>query len=89
MTIPYMCAFVGAERWPNQCSLRFVNGDRFHDRDEIFVGSLGPGEQTNISVNVTSPISARIIRSQWRLFTSMGAPFGGKQKNDVSADDDY
>ena len=72
----------GAERWPNNCSLRFVNGDRLQDRDEIFVGSLLPGEQTNISVNITSPISPRIIRSQWRLFTSTGVPFGGKSKEE-------
>ncbi|CAF0912524.1 unnamed protein product [Adineta steineri] len=66
----------GTERWPNNCSLRFVNGDRLHDRDEIYVSSLAPGEQTNISINVTSPTGARMIRSQWRLFTPAGVPFG-------------
>ncbi|CAF3506009.1 unnamed protein product [Rotaria sp. Silwood1] len=66
----------GTERWPNNCSLRFVNGDRLQDRDEIYVSSLAPGEQTNISVNITSPNVSRIIRSQWRLFTSAGVPFG-------------
>jgi hypothetical protein len=68
---------IGTERWPSNCSLRFVNGDRLHDRDEVYVGSLAPGEQTNISANITSPNGSRIIRSQWRLFTSAGAPFGG------------
>jgi len=66
----------GAEPWPNNCSLRFVNGDRLQDRDEIYVGSLAPGEQTNISVDITSPSISKIIRSQWRLFTSAGVPFG-------------
>ncbi|CAF4607528.1 unnamed protein product, partial [Rotaria sp. Silwood2] len=66
----------GTERWPNNCSLRFVNGDRLQDRDEIYVSSLAPGEQTNISVNITSPNVSRIIRSQWRLFTSASVPFG-------------
>jgi len=66
----------GAERWPSNCSLRFVNGDRLQDRDEIYVSSLASGEQTNISVDITSPSVPRIIRSQWRLFTSAGVPFG-------------
>ncbi|UJR09112.1 hypothetical protein I4U23_013359 [Adineta vaga] len=66
----------GTERWPSGCSLRFVNGDRFHERDEVYVGSLSPGEQTNISAHITSPNGTRIIRSQWRLFTSAGVPFG-------------
>ncbi|CAF3935279.1 unnamed protein product [Rotaria sordida] len=66
----------GNERWPNNCSLRFVNGDRLQDQDEIYVNSLAPGEQTNISVNITSSNVLRIIRSQWRLFTSAGVPFG-------------
>ncbi|CAF0951321.1 unnamed protein product [Adineta ricciae] len=66
----------GSEPWPTNCSLRFVNGDRLQDRDEIYVGSLAPGEQTNISVDITSPFTPKIIRSQWRLFTSAGVPFG-------------
>ncbi|CAF1223587.1 unnamed protein product [Rotaria sordida] len=66
----------GNERWPNNCSLRFVNGDRLQDQDEVYVNSLAPGEQTNISVNITSSNVLRIIRSQWRLFTSAGVPFG-------------
>ncbi len=70
---------LGAERWPSNCSLRFVNGDRLQDRDEIYVGSLSPGEQTNISVDITSPTVSRIVRSQWRLFTSTGVPFGGRR----------
>ncbi|CAF0909235.1 unnamed protein product [Adineta ricciae] len=66
----------GTERWPSNCSLRFVNGDRFQERDEVYVSSLAPGEQTNISVHITSPSGSRIIRSQWRLFTAAGVPFG-------------
>jgi hypothetical protein len=73
-----MKKIIGSERWPSNCSLRFVNGDRLQDRDEIYVGSLAPGEQTNISVDITSPAVSKIIRSQWRLFTSAGVPFGGK-----------
>lgn len=69
----------GHERWPNNCLLKFINGDRLQTRDEIFVGSLLPGEQTNISVNLVSPSTPRIIRSQWRLFTSTGVPFGGRE----------
>lgn len=66
----------GNEPWPNNCSLRFVNGDRLQDRDEVYVGSLAPGEQTNVSVNIRSPNISKIIRSQWRLFTPSGVPFG-------------
>ncbi|CAF0947835.1 unnamed protein product [Rotaria sordida] len=66
----------GNEPWPSNCSLRFVNGDRLQDRDEIYVGSLAPAEQANISVDITSPAVSKIIRSQWRLFTSAGVPFG-------------
>jgi hypothetical protein len=68
----------GAERWPSNSSLRFVNGDRLQDRDEVYVGSLLPGQQANISVDIISPSVSRIIRSQWRLFTSTGVPFGGR-----------
>ena len=73
------CFSLGSERWPSNCSLRFVNGDRLQDRDEVYVGSLSPNEQTNISVDITSPTIPRIIRSQWRLFTPTGIPFGGKE----------
>jgi len=66
----------GMERWPNNCSLRFVNGDRLQDRDEIYINSLESGEQANISVHIISPTIPRIIRSQWRLFTPNGIPFG-------------
>lgn len=66
----------GQEAWPRNCSLRFVNGDRLQDRDEIYVGSLRPNEQINISAEITSPAIPRIIKSQWRLFTSAGVPFG-------------
>ena len=68
----------GQELWPKGCSLRFVNGDRLQDRDEIYVHSLAPGEQTNVSVNIRSPNISKIVRSQWRLFTSNGVPFGGE-----------
>lgn len=68
----------GHERWPNNCLLKFINGDRLQTRDEIYVGSLLPGEQTNISVDLISPSTPRIIRSQWRLFTPTGVPFGGR-----------
>ncbi len=44
----------------------------------MYVGSLAPGEQANISVDITSPAMPKIIKSQWRLFTSAGVPFGGK-----------
>jgi len=66
----------GSEPWPNNCSLRFVNGDRLQDRDEVYVSSLAPGEQINVSVDITSPNVTQIIRSQWRLFTPAGVPFG-------------
>jgi len=74
----FLISFSGSEPWPSNCSLRFVNGDRLQDRDEIYVGSLAPSEQANISVDITSPAVSKIIRSQWRLFTSAGVPFGGK-----------
>lgn len=68
----------GQEPWPSNCSLRFVNGDRLQDRDEIYVGSLAPCEQTNVSVDITSPAMSKIVRSQWRLFSPAGVPFGGE-----------
>ena len=71
---------LGNEAWPNHCSLRFVNGDRLQDRDEIFVGSLAPHEQRNVSVDLTSPSGTRMVRSQWRLFTPAGLPFGGTKR---------
>ena len=77
-TIDFLSSPPGQEAWPRNCSLRFVNGDRLQDRDEIYVGSLQPNEQTNISADITSPTIPRIIKSQWRLFTSAGVPFGGK-----------
>lgn len=67
----------GNEPWPSSCSLRFVNGDRLQDRDEIFLGCLPPKEHCEISVDLKTPSTGRIIRSQWRLFTPTGIPFGG------------
>lgn len=66
----------GNEPWPSSCSLRFVNGDRLQDRDEIFLGCLPPKEHCEISVDLKTPSTGRIIRSQWRLFTPTGIPFG-------------
>ncbi|CAF0915216.1 unnamed protein product [Didymodactylos carnosus] len=66
----------GSEPWPSSCVLKFVNGDRLQERDETYVGSLAPSQQTNVSIDMTSPIGPGMYKSQWRLFTSAGVPFG-------------
>jgi len=65
----------GSESWPS-CALKFVNGDRLQERDEAYVGSLEPGQQMNVSIEMKSPSTTGIYKSQWRLFTSAGIPFG-------------
>ncbi|CAF1156708.1 unnamed protein product [Didymodactylos carnosus] len=66
----------GSEPWPSSCVLKFVNGDRLQERDETYVGLLAPNQQTNVSIDMTSPVIPGIYKSQWRLFTPAGVPFG-------------
>ena len=41
--------------------------------------TLGPGEEANVSVSLTSPNTAGFFQSQWKMFTSTGAMCGGEE----------
>lgn len=66
----------GDERWPVDCSLRFVAGELFGPNDSIVVNSLMPGETADISIDMLSPSETGLHQGQWRMSTANGLFFG-------------
>ena len=71
----------GEECWPPGCCLRFVGGEQFGHRDRIMSEALQPGQVTDISVEMVSPVSTGIYEGQWRMSTTTGLFFGGETFN--------
>lgn len=66
----------GDEVWPNGCYLKCTSN---YNQPDTPVNSLQPGEETVISVTLTSPDFSQSFQTKWRLCTSYGTYFGGKE----------
>ncbi|CAG2116080.1 unnamed protein product, partial [Medioppia subpectinata] len=62
----------GTEPWPIGCHLRFMAGDQMCHSERVLVDPLGPGDQTDISVDMISPQKSGSYTSQWRMSTPTG-----------------
>lgn len=67
----------GEDSWPSGCCLKFYYGDQMTHVDRVMSGSLGPGQMTDISVDMVSPSKTGIYQGQWRMITPSGSYFGG------------
>jgi Ig-like domain from next to BRCA1 gene len=67
----------GDDRWPDGCYLAFTGGVNLASQASVPVMPLNPGETTDISVDMSSPIEPGMYESKWRMATSYGAFFGG------------
>lgn len=73
---------IGVKRWPYGCQLRLVNSNMTNQRTSISfeppvsVSSLNPNEESDISIELTSPEQCGIYQSQYRVFTPNSTPFG-------------
>ena len=70
----------GDEAWPNGCYLKCTSNYNESDKP---INSLQPGEETVISVTLTSPNHAISFQTKWRLCTSYGSFFGGNFKRNA------
>ena len=70
-------AVLGPDPWPPGCCLHFLAGVQFGTIDRVMVDALQPGEQMNISINMTSPAGLGIHQGQWRMQSPAGMYFGG------------
>nr|CAG4641173.1 EOG090X0CQ9 [Eulimnadia texana] len=66
----------GEERWPDGCQLIFTGGSKLSIVDRVPAPSLGPGEVSDLSVDMKSPEAAGIYQGKWRMMTSNGSYFG-------------
>lgn len=66
----------GDEAWPNGCYLKCTSN---YNQPDTPVNSLQPGEETVISVTLTSPDLSQSFQTKWRLCTSYGTYFGGER----------
>lgn len=67
----------GEERWPEDCSLRLTYGERLgSESDRVPVAALGPGMETDVSIEFTSPERIDTYYSNWRMCTGAGSYFG-------------
>jgi len=55
-----------------------VSGQQFGPHGSVSVDMLKPGEMTDVSVEMTSPLETGIHQGQWRMSTAAGLYFGGK-----------
>jgi len=71
---------IGNKRWPYGCQLKLVNSNLTRAptayESTIQVNALMPGEESDISIELSSPDQCGIYQSQYRLFTGNNVPFG-------------
>lgn len=68
----------GAESWPPGVSLKYIGGDQFGHVNAVMVKSLEPQEVSDVSVQMRSPTAPGMYQGQWRMCTSTGLFYGGR-----------
>ena len=67
----------GNTAWPADTRLVFESGEAMTDSTEVPVGEVAPGDEVDISVEMTAPDQDAVIRSRWALQSDQGAFRGG------------
>ena len=79
------CSFVktwrvannGDDKWPEGCYIAFTGGVNLSPQATVSAVALGPGEFTDLSVEMSSPSQPGMYESKWRMATPYGSYFGG------------
>uniref|UniRef100_A0A1I8A3I7 N_BRCA1_IG domain-containing protein n=1 Tax=Steinernema glaseri TaxID=37863 RepID=A0A1I8A3I7_9BILA len=66
----------GAEPWPEDCFISFMEGSQLAERSRHPVPSLQARQMGDVSVEMVSPPEKGIYQSRWQLNTAAGIPFG-------------
>ncbi len=66
----------GTCTWNTNYKLAFVSGDAMSGTNTAMTGSVAPGQQTNISVNLTAPAQSGSFKGYWRMTNANGVSFG-------------
>lgn len=75
----WLCT-TGAESWPPGVSLKYIGGDQFGHVNAVMVKSLEPQEVSDVSVQMRSPTAPGMYQGQWRMCTSTGLFYGGRNQ---------
>ncbi|MGC9400001.1 MAG: NBR1-Ig-like domain-containing protein [Anaerolineae bacterium] len=57
----------GEQAWPADTALIFVVGEQLAGANKVEVGEVAPGEEVDISVEMTAPNEDGVYKSQWAL----------------------
>ncbi|MEN6479795.1 MAG: NBR1-Ig-like domain-containing protein [Anaerolineales bacterium] len=75
----------GSVAWPKDTALVFDSGQNLAATSTIEVGAVEPGEQVDISVDMTTPDKDAVIKSVWRLQSAAGSFRGGSMYVQIRA----
>lgn len=68
----------GTEDWPEGVCLNMTGGEQMGECTRVPVPCVPATETIEISVDLISPHCAGVYQSKWRMMTSNGSYFGGK-----------
>nr|CAG4645088.1 EOG090X0CQ9 [Leptodora kindtii] len=66
----------GDDKWPEGCYIAFTGGVNLSPQATVSAVALGPGEFTDLSVEMSSPSQPGMYESKWRMATPYGSYFG-------------
>jgi len=66
----------GVEGWPVGCCVRFFSGAQMTNIDRIFLDPLQAGGSTQVTIELTCPLSAGQFNGQWKMSLPNGTYFG-------------
>lgn len=67
----------GKEAWPEGVCLQYIGGVQMGVCTRVPIPSLGPGEVTEVSVDLQSPPHCGTFQSKWRLMVKSTETFFG------------
>jgi hypothetical protein len=73
----------GTCTWNNAYAMVFAKGNQMGGPDSVpFPGSVAPGRTVDISVNLTAPGTAGVVKGNWTLRNAAGKTFGITNSSD-------
>jgi predicted small lipoprotein YifL len=75
-TMTWVIKNIGSTTWDTNYMIRLFAGDRFGAEDMKFSGTVKPGEQTNVTMDMNAPNTVGEYNSIWVLTNADGRNFG-------------
>jgi hypothetical protein len=75
-TMTWTIKNIGSTTWTTEYMVRLFAGDRFSADDIKFSGTVKPGEQTNVTMDMVAPNTMGEYNSIWVLTNTEGRNFG-------------